>query len=729
MEEAHGAASALVRNGVGALQPHSSSSSSSSSQSSRKEWRVVSDQSIRNSSNEELERTKIGHADERLIYERGREHADVDFGSITIDEGSGNDGILQHKLQTVSKQREELQHLEIELRAQVIVRSEILGFQKAFEAQAKEHANATISLQEQLREKEKKIHELERKMDEKERELHAIRLDNEAAWAKDDLLREQSKELQSYRRERDNSEAERAQHIKQICDLQEHAQDKERQLIELQEQANYLIQFAMNKVPSFVQHRIAQEAIIFKDEQIRDAKNWITHAQEMESFQSSANQSLQAELRDRTEQYNQLWLGYQRQFGDAERLHLHIHQLQLELADAREKSGGHSDGSHVTHTNSNGAARVGHAVATPLEVNDSNSPTLQKSSLQDGGNTDSSVLNTSQMEGVHGIPYASSLYGVTSYPPTALHPFLIHQQGLPPLSHVAQAHFHSLQVGSSAQNWPNQQALSDGENIPLDDHFDKKAEFNHDCGESQVVIENLLNSKIGQGMNVESVVPSSDEKGQVHDPVGESNGTTKSNSELHSPKYHNSHGQETLDLSRETKEKQFEAVSGHEKVHEITGHEQSSVAKYANAPEVPNQAIDPIESGLDSCYISSEPRSISVGKSTETCLIDERALLACVARTIGSGGKIRISSTLPNRLGKMLAPLRWHDYKRKYGKLDDFVGSHPELFLIEGDYIELREGAQKMIAAMAAVARVGPPVQSSLSPAIAVTPMARLKKV
>lgn len=38
------------------------------------------------------------------------------------------------------------------------------------------------------------------------------------------------------RRERDNSEAERAQHIKQIHDFQEHIQEKERQLMELQEQ-------------------------------------------------------------------------------------------------------------------------------------------------------------------------------------------------------------------------------------------------------------------------------------------------------------------------------------------------------------------------------------------------------------------------------------------------------------------------------------------------------------
>lgn len=31
----------------------------------------------------------------------------------------------------------------------------------------------------------------------------------------------------------------------------------------------------------------------------------------------------------------------------------------------------------------------------------------------------------------------------------------------------------------------------------------------------------------------------------------------------------------------------------------------------------------------------------------------------------------------------MLAPLHWHDYKRKYGKLDDFVVGHPEVSLLE----------------------------------------------
>lgn len=34
---------------------------------------------------------------------------------------------------------------------------------------------------------------------------------------------------------------------------------------------------------------------------------------------------------------------------------------------------------------------------------------------------------------------------------------------------------------------------------------------------------------------------------------------------------------------------------------------------------------------------------------------------------------------LPNRLGKMIGPLHWHDYKKKYGKLDEFVSSHPEV--------------------------------------------------
>ncbi|KAL9336470.1 hypothetical protein Peur_070958 [Populus x canadensis] len=72
---------------------------------------------------------------------------------------------------------------------------------------------AYYAVQEQLHERGQTIHDLERRMEEKDRELHAIKLDNEAAWAKEDLLREQNKELATSRREHDHSEAERAQHI------------------------------------------------------------------------------------------------------------------------------------------------------------------------------------------------------------------------------------------------------------------------------------------------------------------------------------------------------------------------------------------------------------------------------------------------------------------------------------------------------------------------------------
>lgn len=79
----------------------------------------------------------------------------------------------------------------------------------------------------------------------------------------------------------------------------------------------------------------------------------------------------------------------------------------------------------------------------------------------------------------------------------------------------------------------------------------------------------------------------------------------------------------------------------------------------------------------------------------------------------------------------MLAPLDWHGYKRKYGKHDDFVAGHPELFLIGGDYIQLREGAQETIAPTAAVAKVAaasktsPSLYSSMLPSVTVTPMSQ----
>ena len=94
---------------------------------------------------------------------------------------------------------------------------------------------------------------------------------------------------------------------------------------------------------------------------------------------------------------------------------------------------------------------------------------------------------------------------------------------------------------------------------------------------------------------------------------------------------------------------------------------------------------------------------VSSGKderNLESALLDERSLLACIVRTIPAGERVRISSTVrvetnhnESEFGsglflintpacKMLAPLQWHDYRKKYGEVEDFVASHLEVCLI-----------------------------------------------
>ncbi|KAL0358840.1 UNVERIFIED_CONTAM: hypothetical protein Sangu_0733400 [Sesamum angustifolium] len=742
------AAPALARNG-GFSMP---SMSPSSSQPSRKEWRVVSEQSVRNTGNEELERSRLGQSDERLIYEvqHGREPVDVDFCSITIDGGLDND-ILQQRLHAVAKQREELQQMEIELRAQVIARSEIVGMQNTFDTQLKEQANANIKLQEQLHEKGQKIHELERKLEETERELHAIRLDNEAAWAKEDLLREtkqRAPELQFFAfqlRERDNSEAERVQHIKQIHDLQEHIQEKDRQFMELQEQ-----------------HRIAQETILYKDEQLREAQAWITRAQEMDALQSTTNHTLQAELRERTEHYNQLWLGCQRQFGEMERLHLHIQQLQLELASLREKSGSNLDGSHASQTNLKDASELGQSNDTQVEVNGNGSPGGNTGGLQSGNSEIASGGNPStQADHVHGVAFAPSLLGMPTYIPpgqvAALHPFVMHQQGLPHPSHVMQSHLHSVPAMSSIQNWQNQHAQPDGQHVPTHDQYPQETEQNssrtdsrYDSGTSgngKIDLANYVDTNISRGLDADSVVASANE--EVLDSIDKPYDTTQSPKSLQqiSSQFHDALRLDLPARSNGTKEMQGNPVSeigmknrSMKMEHPNLAVNASSSDAMANAKsfsETTTETASASSADLADGFVSTAQKNNIAAKPGDSHLLDERALLASIARTIGSGGRIRISSTLPNRLAKMLAPLHWHDYKKKYGKLDDFVASHPELFIIEGDYIQLREGAQEIIAATAAVAKVAaaaaatPTSYPSLLPSVALTPMAqshRLKK-
>lgn len=49
--------------------------------------------------------------------------------------------------------------------------------------------------------------------------------------------------------------------------------------------------------------------------------------------------------------------------------------------------------------------------------------------------------------------------------------------------------------------------------------------------------------------------------------------------------------------------------------------------------------------GVADSYVSAGQKNIT-GKTAESYLLDERTLLASIARTIGSGGRIRISSTV-----------------------------------------------------------------------------------
>lgn len=79
------------------------------------------------------------------FFVKVQQPADVDFCSITIDASMDNE--LQQRLRSVVKQKEELQHIETELRAELIARSQIISLQSTYDSQIKEHVNANVKLQ------------------------------------------------------------------------------------------------------------------------------------------------------------------------------------------------------------------------------------------------------------------------------------------------------------------------------------------------------------------------------------------------------------------------------------------------------------------------------------------------------------------------------------------------------------------------------------------------------
>ncbi|CAH9070706.1 unnamed protein product [Cuscuta epithymum] len=735
------AAGAVAARGAGIPLPVSSP------QASRKEWRAVPEQSLRNSTSE-IDRSKLGQSEERLIYEvqHGREPADVDFCSIAID-GSPDSDLLQQRLHTVAKQRDELQQMEIELQAQIITRSQIMELRKVFEAEVKEQANANMKYQEQLRERDQKIFELERRMEEKERELQAVRLDNEAAWAKEDLLREQNKELQTYRRERDNSEAERAQNIKQIHELQEHIQEKERQFMELQEQ-----------------NRIAKETMSYKDEQMREAQAWMSRAQDFIALQ-------QAELRERAEQYNQLWLGSQRQFGEMEHMHLHLQQLQIELTEAKERNGTSTDCSQASKETAKDTSQHGLEKGNEHNESASNGVSPANSGHVPNGNAEtalplSSFGNLSTQNDAHGVPLTpSSLLGMPTFiQPGQIaepHPYLVHQQGVPssiptqiPQPHHL-GHFHSVPAVPSFQHWPNQQVSSEGASLmSVHSQYHLQTESVLLTPDSNFQYEASINGKVPLlEIEPKASVGASNELGQQF--VGE-NCIPSLQTQQHTLQHISTQFHDALRLDQHEHRNEFQgkdlSTSDNHGVKSggvvITREVSSASDNKKSSPEVPDQTShlnDKVTDATQSNAAGVPERLICGGQKNAHAvagqaaepdnLLGEQALLACIVRTIppGSSGRIRISTTLPNRLGKMLSPLHWHDYKKKFGKLDDFVASHPELFVIDEDYIQLREGAQEIIAATSAAAKVAAAAAAAAAtssyypshlPSVAVTPMA-----
>lgn len=646
------------------------SSSSSPSQPPRKEWRAVSDSSYRAGGGSE-------------------EGAGMEFCSIAIDGINGlSSELLQQRIQEVSRQRDELQHLELELRAQAIARNQIAEAQDSFDAQLKEHAAANAKLKEQLQERDKYILDMELKLEDKERELHALQIDNEAAWAKDDLLREQNKELATFRRERDNSEAERAQHLKQIHDMQEHLREKERQLLSMEEQ-----------------HRVTQESLIFKEEQLREAHTWISRVQEIDALQSTTNQTLQAELRERTEQFNQFWLGFQRQYAEMERHHMQtIQQLQLELAL-------YKDGSKASHEK---------ADPSQTQSKTNTNITINGSSTISNGTADGSKKTepASTLPQVGQSPFLG--IGPTYIPPPQITYMMHPSQGIP--SQSLSPTNSSLQLGSfqvvpaipsiPAQFWPAPEAVPGATKISNQENFEQSqtdenlgrqnsVQSQVDLSDQQKHISGLMSIQPGDKSQV--IEPNKTQSSAQKEPAGFINVNTNYNSGTSALQFG------SADLTNALENNERSTTMGNQ-IEEVNG---------------------TVESSKNAANFTEVVSNMTMAK--ELPLLDERSLLACIVRAIprGPSNQIKISTTLPNRLSKMLAPLQWNDYMKHYGKLEDFVARHPELFVIEGDYICLREGAHQIISATTAAAKVAaaaaasPASYSSYLPPVALTPVAQ----
>ncbi|XWS48639.1 hypothetical protein CRYUN_Cryun13aG0093300 [Craigia yunnanensis] len=537
--------------------------------------------------------------------------------------------------------------MEVELRAQAIARSRILEFQSDCGAKSKPLPMMLPGLRSNSMKVDRPYMNCKGKWKRKiENYTPSKWKKKSSAWAKEDLLREQNEEMATFRRERDHSEAERAQHIKQIHDLQKHVQEKERQLIELQEQ-----HFELTARLIARRHQAA-----FPD--------------------------------------------------DMERLHLHtIHQLQLELADARERKSSYTDESHISQANSKDLSQFGQNNGNQVDSNGSGATNANTGVILNGASDNVQSFASAGNAPTPGVPNSVA-------------------------SHVGH---YSMPAMSSIQQWQKQQTSSEG--------FQLSAQ--NPLPPSQTSCSSRLSGSYkprARAQFFDIIVLDSINASYLVDPQPEPSLRQVSS------RLHDELRLGTLEQSCESKEQNILNMNNHVLEDHVLTEEEASNAASPSPPDTSGLSVNFSETTINNGTGTILPeKSVSIGqtnilisaKTSEIALLDERSLLACIVRMIPTGDRIRISSTLPNRLGKMLAPLHWHDYKKKYGKLDDFVASHPELFVIEGYYIQLQEGAQEMIAATAAVAKIAAATAtlspySSFLPSVSVTPMAqpnRLKKV
>ncbi|KAG0612107.1 hypothetical protein M758_6G002200 [Ceratodon purpureus] len=765
----------------------------------------------------------IGQQDalyDEMHRQQQNEHAAMN--TMSMESGMGGmdnpDDALEQQLLEVSRKREQLQQAELELRAQFIARSEMHRMQNSYDEQSKQHSDIVASLQNEIHNRDQRIQHLEQSIEEREQQHRANQMQaTEAVWAKDGLLREQTNELASLRRERDAAVAEQNNAIAQF---EAEKSDYTAQIEHLKEQVHEL---ERHRQEAEEQNRTSQDLLLFKDGQLQDAQAWMARAQELDAYHINANNTLHAELRDRSEQLNQVWMGYQRQLADMERFHAQVVQrLQTELNEAREQSqllkgtgaerlgarderqiytGNHIDplqregneetAAKASVTTNGGMVRgspiiLSHNMeaAMPLYIPLDNSMKVEQATglpvVPTPGVVGTNPVLASvgmpviqqyslQQQPLTSVSQASPVLQ-TSFPQLHVHPpVLTTPQHHPSAQQQVHAHLqnpqqqqqqstqvphhilssssqkHSMQPSQSHQQVLDREEGQQHGGILLSQLSSKaqvpvsSAQSSVQKGEEATVTEPV--KPVREGQKVQLLSHSSHDQQQVeHSLKHHRQSNSQPERQRQEQQQHSqSHKQVALqqhDEARQLQHQQGISSSMHHLSQAATsgteGTQLQQKPPLSKSMAVKQEARQPIVSPVNSQQTTAEPV-----KNPEPVLLDERALLACLVRAVPAeaSAKISLKSTLPNRLGKMLAPLHWQSYRKQYGRLDEFVSSHKELFVIEGDYIYLKEGAHAKVSATTAVAKAAAaaaaasPVGSDRLPTVAVTPVAQVSQV